>query len=291
MDPVSKRTFIVTGGNSGIGLETARRLADMGARVVITVRDASRGQIAVADIRFTSNNTEVSWQMLDLASLADVRRAAAAIVEECPRIDGLINNAGIHDLRGGTTKEGVQKTFGTNYVGPFLLTKLLVPRLLETASLFGESRLVNVSSPTHRFALRFDPDNPVPLPWPRNREPYAESKLANILHAREIARRYSLQGLKAHSVNPGYAVSNFYRKDHWPGILRLAYILTRPWQISARQGAMPSVLAATSAEAGQVETGYWSRRGLVVPKLPIDADSAAERLWKMTEDLIAEISP
>ncbi len=291
MNSLSERTYIVTGGNSGIGLETARQLAHKGAKVVVAVRDALRGDAAVSDIRSSSGNSNVSLQMLDLASLSDVRRAAAALVEKCPRIDALINNAGIHDLRGGTTEDGIQKTFGTNYVGPFLLTKLLLERMLETASLFGEARVVNVSSSGHKFAWRFDPDNPIPMPWPRNREPYTESKLASILHARELARRYGERGLRAHAVDPGYAVSNIGRKEHWPGAWRWTFVLTRPWQISAKKGAEPSVFAATSESGGRTNAGYWTRRGLVTPKLPDDADLAAEKLWKKTEDLIAEINP
>lgn len=150
---------------------------------------------------------------------------------------------------------------------------------------------MNVSSSGHKFALRFDPDNPVPVPWPRNREPYTESKLANILHAKELTRRYGARGLRAHAVDPGYVASNIGRKEHWPGAWQWTFILTRPWQISAKQGAAPSVLAATSTAAGHAMTGYWSRRGLVTPKLPADADSVAEKLWKMTDDLIAQINP
>ncbi|MBB4660015.1 SDR family oxidoreductase [Parvularcula dongshanensis] len=284
-DP-SEKTFIVTGANTGVGLETARGLAAAGASVVMTARDRAKGDAALADVRASTGNGKVSLYLLDLASLDDIDRFAEEVLADIPRLDGLINNAGLGTTAKGKTKDDFELVVGTNYVGPFHLTERLLPRLLDTAERHGEARVVNVSSLAHAFARRFDPDDLFPSPRPRSRDAYAESKLANLLHARELARRYGAKGLRAHAVHPGFVASSFGRKEHFPGPWQLVFGLTKPLQIPPEKGAQPSLHAALSDEAGRLNGTYFVKSKPKQPHLPTDPDAVQTRLWNNTEGLI-----
>ena len=284
------KTFIVTGANSGVGLETARGLARTGASVVMTARNREKGERALDDVRRTTGNDAVRLQMLDLASLADVRRAADALLESCPRIDGLINNAGLGAATSGTTQDGLELIVGTNHVGPFVLTEALIDRLLETARTHGSARIVNVSSLAHKFARGFAPEG---ITWegpaPSAHRAYADSKMANLLHARELARRHGEAGLRAHAVHPGFVNSGFMRADHYPGAWQLVAKLTRPMQVSPEDGAKPSLHAALSDEGGRLNGFYFVKESTAKPKLPDDVLAVQERLWTKTEEVVASV--
>ena len=289
MTEPSDRTYIVTGANSGVGLETARGLARTGAAVVMTARDQEKGERALDEVRRTTGNDRVQLQMLDLASLADVARAADALLDRCPRIDGLINNAGLGTARSGTTADGLELIVGTNHVGHFALTERLIGRILETAAGHGQARIVNVSSLAHRFARGFTPEG---ITW---RGParsalraYADSKMANLLHARELARRHGAAGLRAHAVHPGYVNSNFSRPEHFPGLFQVFDKLAKPIQVSNEMGAKPSLHAALSEEAGRLNGSYFVKEAPQTPTLPSDAPGIQSRLWSRTEAVVAE---
>ena len=282
----SAKTFIVTGANTGVGLETARGLARAGARVVLTVRSAKKGEAALDELRRDTGSDKLSFEILDLGSFGSIEAAAEKLSERCDRIDGLINNAGLGAASEGRTEDGLPLVMGVNYVGPFLLTRRLLPRLLETAREEGQARVVNVSSLAHRFARRFDPENLLPDPRPRARDAYSESKLANLLHARELARRHGGEGLHAHAVHPGFVASDFGRAEHFPGPWQLVFKATRPLQISPAKGARPSLHAALSEEAGRTNGLYWTKATPSDPYLPEDAETVQARLWAETESLI-----
>ena len=282
----ARKTCIVTGANSGVGLETARGLARAGGTVVMTARDAEKGERAVADVRASTGNDRVRLQMLDLASLASVQRAAEELADACDRIDVLVNNAGLGTAQVGHTRDGFELTMGTNHIGPFALTQGLLPHLLDTARRHGEARIVNVSSLAHNFARRFDPDDLMPAPRPRGRDAYCESKLANLLHARELAARYGEAGLVAHAVHPGFVNSGFMRPEHFPGAWQLVNKVSKPIQISPEDGAKPSLHAALSDEAGRLNGFYWVKARTKPPYLPEDVQRVQQRLWTTTETLI-----
>ena len=153
--PLAGRTAVVTGANSGLGLETARALAAHGAAVVLAVRAVSKGEAAAADIRSSAPGSDVAVQELDLASLASIRDAAAALRERHARIDLLVNNAGVMWTPRSTTEDGFELQFGVNHLGHFAFTGLLLDRLLAVAG----SRVVTVSSVAHRFRSRIDPED------------------------------------------------------------------------------------------------------------------------------------
>ena len=194
------KTVLITGANRGIGKETAVELSRRGARVILA--DVQGGEETVQDVRTRSGNENVVFRRLDLASLASVRQFAATVLEEEPRIDILINNAGVILWSRKKTKDGFEMTFGVNHLGHFLLTNLLLDRLKESAS----ARIVNVSSHFYsQGSIFFDDLNLERSYLLRGPRAYSQSKLAIILFTRALAKRLSLEGsqVTVNAVNPG----------------------------------------------------------------------------------------
>ncbi|GHF59130.1 NAD(P)-dependent dehydrogenase (short-subunit alcohol dehydrogenase family) [Amycolatopsis bartoniae] len=277
------RVAVITGANTGLGFETARRLAERGATVVLAVRDTEKGKLAAARI-----NGDVAVQELDLTSLESVRAAAAALRTTYPRIDLLINNAGVMYTPKQTTRDGFELQFGTNHLGHFALTGLLLDLLLPVPG----SRVVTVSSTGHRIraAIHFDD-----LQWERSYDrvaAYGQSKLANLMFTYELQRRLAAHGTTvAVAAHPG--VSNTELARNTPPAARrlitwLAPVLTQP----ATAGALPTLRAATdpSVLGGQ----YYGPGGLAelrgYPRLVTSSPGSydltvQQRLWAVSEDL------
>jgi NAD(P)-dependent dehydrogenase (short-subunit alcohol dehydrogenase family) len=286
------RTVVITGGNSGIGLEAAVDLARMGASVVITARRAERGAAAVAEIRRRSGSDSVAVVALDLASLESVRDAAAEILATTERLDVLINNAGAILSQRTLTAEGFEATFGANHLGHHLLTHLLLDRLVASTP----ARVVNVASLAHRGAWRG-------MSWDdlhRERgynasQVYAESKLANILFTRELAARLVGTGVTANACHPGGVRSGFGSSEDTRGLERLGMVIGRPFLLSAARGAEPLVYLAASPEVAGVTGAYFTGGYLpgVHQRTPSRAardDEAARRLWQLSDDLVGVTS-
>nr|KAF6457071.1 hypothetical protein HJG63_011645 [Rousettus aegyptiacus] len=201
------RTAVVTGANSGIGKMTALELARRGARVVLACRSRERGEAAAFDLRQESGNNEIIFMALDLASLASVRAFATAFLSSEPRLDILIHNAGISSC--GGTREPFNLLLRVNHIGPFLLTHLLLPRLKTCAP----SRVVVVSSAAHqRGRLDFTRlDRPV-VGWRQELRAYADSKLANVLFARELATQLEGTGVTCFAAHPGGCCGSDYKQ-------------------------------------------------------------------------------
>ena len=193
------KTVIITGGNSGIGLETAVDLAKRNAKVILACRSVEKGEKAVVDVKKRSGNNNVVFVQLDLASLDSVRDFAAKILEDVPQIDILINNAGVMMIpERRLTKDGFEMQFGTNHLGHFLLTNLLLERIKEAPS----ARIVNVSSIAYRNGV-IDIDD---LNSERSYAPiavYCKSKLANILFTHGLAKRLQGTNVTANALHPG----------------------------------------------------------------------------------------
>ncbi|MCA9659513.1 MAG: SDR family NAD(P)-dependent oxidoreductase, partial [Myxococcales bacterium] len=169
------KVVVITGGNAGIGKETALALARGGARVIFTARNPARGAAALAELRERSGSEQVELVDLDLASLASVRAAADELRRRCPTIDVLINNAGLMLGRRAETEEGIEMTLGVNHFGHFALTLRLVDRLLAG----GGARVINVSSDAHRLVRAFDFDDLESRRRYWSMKAYSQSKLAN----------------------------------------------------------------------------------------------------------------
>src|SRR5439155_12570865 len=232
------KVVLVTGGNAGIGRETAVGIARTGATVVITSRNGERGGAAVDDIRARSSNEHVDAMTLDLASFASVRAFAHEFLERHPRLDVLVNNAGLVLHRRTETVDGNETTFQVNHLGQFLLTGLLRDRLVESAP----ARVVVVASDAHKGARRgVDFNDLQSTRHYRGFGVYARTKLANILFARELARRLDGTVVTAHSLHPALVATRSGRDGATGRIGALVMPLIRPFALNAEQGAQTSI--------------------------------------------------
>jgi NAD(P)-dependent dehydrogenase (short-subunit alcohol dehydrogenase family) len=271
------RTFLVTGANSGLGLVTARELARAGARVVLAVRDTAKGERAAASI---PGSTEV--RRLDLADLASVRALAAAWEGD---LDVLVNNAGLMAVPEGRTADGFETQIGTNHLGHFALTNLLLP--------YVRDRVVTLSSPGHRIG-QLDLDD---LNWKRRRYQrwgaYGQSKLANLLFTLELQRRLAEAGsdVRAVAAHPGYAATNLQSRTGEALQHAVMAIGNRLVAQSAEMGALTTLFAATQDIPGGSYVGpdgLGEARGhptLVGRSRAASDEETARALWTRSEEL------
>ena len=278
------RTVLITGGNTGIGRETAVALARAGAQVVFTSRDAGKGQAALAEIRARSGSDAVEVMELDLARLGSVRDLASRVGDRFDRLDVLVNNAGLMLGSRRETADGYEMTFQVNHLGPFLLTTLLGDRLAAG----DRARVVNVASAAHKSARHgLDFDDLQSTRGYRSFSVYAKSKLANILFTRELARRWDDHGIAVNAVHPGFVASDFGRDGDMSRLAGLAYPLIRVFALTPEQGARTQVHVASAPEVEGVTGGYWAKSAPATPSAAAQDDAAAARLWAVSEQLVA----
>ncbi|OBI47469.1 short-chain dehydrogenase [Mycobacterium kyorinense] len=285
----SGRTAIVTGANTGLGYHTAAALAQSGAHVVLAVRNLEKGNAALARIVAAYPQADVTLQELDLSSLDSVRTAADALRRAYPRIDLLINNAGVMWTPKQVTADGFEMQFGTNHLGHFALTGLLLDHLLPVRG----SRVVTVSSMGHRIraAIHFDD-----LQWERRYDrigAYGQSKLANLLFTYELQRRLAAQQKNTIAVAAHPGGSNTELARNIPTILKPVASVLGPLVFqSAAMGALPTLRAATDpdVEGGQYygPDGLGEQRGhpkLVSSSAQSHDEELQRRLWAVSEEL------
>jgi len=281
------KTVVVTGGNSGIGLETAVALAGAGAAVVITARDRGRGEAAAADIRRRSGSDRVDLAVFDLASLASVRQGAADLLARCPRLDVLVNNAGLILTDRQETVDGYEATFAINHLGPFLLTALLLDRLGQSAP----SRVVTVASTAHQSARKgLDFDDLQSRSRYSGMRAYGASKLANILFTTELARRLDGTGVTANCLHPGTVATGYARDGDTRGVVAFGVKVIRPFILTAEKGAVTSVYLASSPAVEGVTGRYFIKCRARDPSKAARDELAARRLWEVSEQLVG-LSP
>lgn len=289
------RVAVVTGANAGLGLETAAVLAERGARVVVAVRDLGKGETAVGEIERRTPNADVALQQLDLSSLASVRSAADELRAAYPRIDLLVNNAGVMYPPKQTTADGFELQFGTNHLGHFALTGLLLDHLLQVEG----SRVVTVASIAHNIQAGIHFDD---LQWERSYNrvaAYGQSKLANLMFTYELQRRLAAKQAPTIAVAAHPGISNTELMRHipgsrLPGFSALAGLVTN----SPAVGALATLRAATDpAVRGGQYYGPSGFRELVGHPVLVrsnamshDADVQA-RLWSVSEDLTGVTFP
>ncbi|MBL4686555.1 MAG: SDR family oxidoreductase [Nannocystaceae bacterium] len=277
------KVCLVTGANTGIGRETARGLAQQGATVVMAARNRAKGEEAVADIKASTGNDKVELLELDLASLSSVREAAKTFLASHDRLDLLVNNAGLILGDRRTTEDGFESTFGINHLGHFELTRLL----LDTIKRSKPARIVNVASDAHRASKGLDFDDLMVERRPyKGIGVYADSKLANILFTRELARRLEGSGVITHAVHPGVVRSGFARDGDVKGVLGFLVKVFGPFLLSPADGAATSLHVSLSEDASTSTGEYWARSKRREPRKPALDDAAAKRLWQVSEKLI-----
>jgi retinol dehydrogenase 12 len=277
------RVVLITGGNAGIGKESAVALASMGAQVVFTARDAARGTEALAEIRTRSGNDAVDVMPLDLARFESVREFAKRWSDEHDQLDVLVNNAGLILNSRRETDDGNEMTFQVNHLGPFLLTQLLRDQLVAG----DDARVVNVASDAHSSARRgLDFDDLQSRRHYRGFRVYGKTKLANILFTRELARRWDDTGVTANAVHPGFVASSFGRDGDTGRFGALLFPLLKPFALSPEQGARTQVYVASAPELAGVTGGYWVKSAPATPSTAAQDDAAAARLWEVSEELV-----
>ena len=275
------KTVVITGGNTGIGKETAVDLAKRGAKVIVGCRNLEKGKEALKEIQERSGSTNVYLEHLDLASLDSVRTFADSILKSESRLDILINNAGVMMCPYQKTKDGFEIKFGTNHLGHFLLTMLLLDRLKKSAP----SRIVNVSSIGHSLGsgkIHFDDIN-----FEKDYSPYEayfHSKLANVLFTRELSKRLEGSHVTANSLHPGAVRTDLER--HFTFLQTL--MVPARWYMykSPEQGAQTSIYCAVSEEMEGVSGKYLADCAIKEPSKGAQDDDAAMKLWELSLKLV-----
>jgi len=269
------RVAILTGATNGIGRATVLALAGMGATLGIVARDRARGEATVAEIR-AQTGTTADLLLADLSSQASIRELAATILAHYPRIDVLVNNAGVVNLKREETADGIESTFAVNHLAYFLLTNLLLDRLKASAP----ARIVNVASDAHKFVggMRWDD-----LGWEQGYKAmrvYGQSKLANIMFTRELARRLAGTGVTVNAVHPG-AVSTGLGKQNGAWAAALIKVLGFFFR-TPEQGAATSIHVAASPALAGVSGRYFANAMEARPSAAAEDDAAARRLWELS---------
>lgn len=283
--PLAGKTILVTGANGGIGKETTRGLARLGAHVVMGCRSVERGEAAREELAREVPADRLEVMRLDVSLAADARRFARDFRARHRRLDALVNNAGIHTARREVTEEGVERTFATNHLGPFVLTNELLPLLRASAP----ARVVTVASEAHRFGgMRWD-DLQFAGRW-SGVLAYCQSKLANVLFAFELARRLDGTGVTSNALHPGSVRSNWARGPE-SGLLRLAVGAATPFLVSVEKGAQNSIHVASAPDLASVTGRYFLRKRPRNPSRQARDPEAQRRLWEATERLLATLPP
>ena len=275
-DDLANQTFVITGANTGIGRITARELARRGARVILACRSRTKTEQVIADIKRDTGSDKLEYVELDLGDLASVRRCADGLLARDLKINGLINNAGLAGQR-GQTKDGFELAFGTNHLGHYLFTRLLLDRIKSS----GPARIVNVASASHYRAKKID--------WDAVKKPtksitalseYEVSKLANVLFTKELARRLDGTKVTTYAVHPGVVASDIWKRV--PAPIRW---VAKKFMLSTEEGAESSLRCATdptlATETGKYYTAHGKEKR---PSTLSDDRDLAATLWSKSAE-------
>jgi retinol dehydrogenase-12 len=274
MPDLTGRVCVITGANTGIGLATARELARRGAHLVLACRARDKTERIIDELKQSTGNPAIEFLALDLASLAQVRTAAAELLGRGHPIHILINNAGIGGQRGLTT-DGFELAFGVNHLGHFLFTELLLDRIRESAP----ARIVTLASQSHYGAKGID--------WEAVRRrtrtitgmrEYGVSKLANVLHSAELGRRLAGSGVTTYSLHPGVIASDIWRRMPFP-----ARQIARSFMSTTEEGARTSLYCATAPELAAETGNYYDACAHKQPSRQARDPELAAELWRRSE--------
>lgn len=274
---------IVTGANAGIGKITATELARRGATVVMICRSQERGEAALAEVRAESGSQQVELLLADFSVQAEVRQVAQEFKQRYDRLDVLVNNAGGIFMERTTSADGLEMTFALNHMGYFLLTH----QLLDLIKSSQPARIVNVSSNAHRFA-------DIDLDDLQNEQKYSgfgaygQSKLANVLFTKELARQLEGTQVTVNALHPGFVRTQFGQRNPVNGLMRvLIYKVIAPlFAISPEQGAETSIYLATSPEAENITGEYFYKNKISKVSKQANDGEVARQLWAKSQELL-----
>jgi dehydrogenase/reductase SDR family protein 13 len=279
MTDVKGRSFLVTGASGGIGRATADALLGLGGRVTVAARSEEKSKPVLEALRAAHPGAELDFLPLDLADLAAAKRSAEAFLATGRPLDVLINNAGCAGST-GLTKDGIEITVGTNFLGPYLFTKLLLPRLKESP----QGRIVNVASEGHYMVKGIDWTRLTrSVPKLTTFKQYCYSKLMNVLHAKELARQLAGTKVTTYSLHPGAVASEIWRKVPQP----FRWLVLR-FLITNEEGAKTSVYCATDPALATVSGRYYDKCAERKPNRVADDEALAKELFAWADKTIAE---
>ena len=273
-----QKTILITGATSGIGLEAAKILADKGCKLYFTARDKGKAEKTLQEFISTSGNNDISYFLCDFASLKSVKELAETVSAALPKLDVLINNAGVWEMEFKDSTDGIEMNFAVNYLAPFLLTNLLLP-VLEKAE---HARIINTSSMAHRrnilhlddIEFRHQPYNGVST--------YSQSKLCNLLFTLKLSSILKPTGITVNAVHPGYVKTNLFNQ-----------MGTRDWGNvpDAAEGARATIYTSLSNEVANVTGKYFFEEHEHKPtEMALNA-KLADELWDLTVKMVAKYLP
>jgi NAD(P)-dependent dehydrogenase (short-subunit alcohol dehydrogenase family) len=269
------KIVLITGATSGIGYETALALAKKNATVVITARNMEKGNSVKEDLILKSTNLDIHFLECDLASFESIKRFAAEFRNNFDKLHILINNAGIWDFTRRESRDGIENTFATNHLAPFLITYLLIDILIKSSP----ARIINLTSGLHFGSINFHD-----IEFSRGFsgfKAYKQSKLANILFTRSLSKRLNGNGITVNCVHPGMVNTNLARDAGW--FLRGAFKL---FGKSPQKGAQTSIYLATSPEVKNITGEYFSNCKVKRSSKQSYDMVMADKLWKISEKYI-----
>jgi len=274
---MSGKTCLVTGATSGIGEVAALELAREGARLVLVGRSREKAEATADRIRREAGNPAVQYLLADLSSRAEVRRLADEIKARHPRLDVLVNNAGAMFAPRRESVDGIEMTWALNHLAYFRLTDLL----LDTLKAGAPSRVVSVASDAHRMVSGINFDDVEGKKSYKAFRIYGQSKLANILFTRELARRLEGTGVTANCLHPGFVATNFTTGEGW--LYWAMKQAARVMAVTPERGAQTTVYLASSPEVGGTSGGYFAKSRPAKTTAAGRDDGAARRLWELSE--------
>lgn len=270
---IKGKTAIITGATSGLGRVTAMTLARRGAELVLPVRSTEKGEALKKEIRDKTGNASVEVMSCNLASMNSIRQFAEAFREKHDRLHILINNAGIWEMKRRQSDDGIEMNFAVNHLAPFLLTNLLIDIIKASAP----ARIINVSSMIHKQArMKFD-DLEGKKRWNRM-QAYAQSKLANILFTKKLARDLKGSGILVNCLHPGVVNTNLF--DQMPAFSRKIFEL---FMISPEKGAQTTIYLATSPLINGISGEYFAKGKMAKTTRHAQDMKVADRLWEVSE--------
>lgn len=274
----NQKTFIVTGATSGIGKETARGLLKTGGRVVVVARNEQKSNETARELIADTGNDKLDMLLADLSLMEDVRNLAKTIIAKYPKIDALINNAGVTYYKRTLTKEGFETTFAVNHLAPFLLTNLLLDLLKKSAP----ARIVNVSSEMHKRGVCDAND----LQWAKGyswSKSYCSSKLYNLLFTMELSKRLAGSGVTANALHPGLVKTNIGAGQ---GFMSFMKRMVDVFAITPFEGAKTSIYLATSDEVADITGMYFEKCRQVSPSSRHLTAENASKLWEASAIMV-----